>query len=550
MFVKKIQLINFKKFNKLTLDLSRQRPPPKLVLLIGVNGSGKSCIFDAFEAISSKAKDDTMLAPTYYRKNPAQDFQISIEFSDKTTITQHDHKKAPDNLSSTAFYGRSSLRQLPQLTRMSLWQAGRVHFETDSDRPRMYIEKDNRFENDLDKTMESVLKDVFKANNSPVQIQKQYIIPLNEAFTRIFGEDNQTKLTLLELIPPLDGKVASILFKKGKSTIHYNYLGNGEKQVFNILVNLLSRTSFYQNTIYYLDELDLHLNTKLQAALLKEIVEHWIPIDCQLWTASHSLGFIEYANEIEQAVILDFDDLNFDQPQTLFPQTKNRYDVFEIAVSKEFLAKVIEGKRIIFAENTDTPFYNNLGIKDTIFFTAIDKNDVFFKAQNLHYEGLIDRDFLTNEEIELIGKIYPNLLILKYYSIENYFYHPDNLAEYYQSQAKPFDKSVYIERLTESKNTNLGKIVLGIVGARNSYPFFKEHEQVKFRKQFKNNAENLLALLQNNDFEIFYQIFPAKDYGRELAERQHLNKDKLAQTLWFKNQIQTLFSWYRTKNGK
>jgi len=81
---------------------------------------------------------------------------------------------------------------------------------------------------------------------------------------------------------------------------------------------LLSRTPFYQDTIYYLDELDLHLNTKLQYALLKEIVENWIPDGCQLWTASHSLGFIEYANE--HAVIIDFDDLNFDHAQTLFAQ--------------------------------------------------------------------------------------------------------------------------------------------------------------------------------------------------------------------------------------
>jgi hypothetical protein len=253
------------------------------------------------------------------------------------------------------------------------------------------------------------------------------------------------------------------------------------------------------------------------------------------------LGFIEYANEADHAVIIDFDDLNFDQPQTLLPQSKNRYEVFEIAVSKEFLSKVIEGKRIVFAENTDTPFYNSLGIKDTIFFTGIDKNDVFFKAKNLHYEGLIDRDFLTHEEIQLIRKTYPNLLILKYYSIENYFYHPDNLAEYYQSRQQPFDKTAYIQRLTESKNANLGKIVLGIVGARNGYPFFKEHEHAKLRKSFKDNAENLLALLQSNDFEKFYKIWPAKDYGKDLPDRQNLNKDKLSQTLWFKNQIQSLF---------
>jgi hypothetical protein len=244
----------------------------------------------------------------------------------KARIVRHDNQKWPDNVSPTAFYGRSSLRQVPQLTRTALGQGKPVNFDKDSDRPRMYIERDNRFENDLDKITGLILKDFYRSDQLASQIKLKYINPISEAFTRIFGENSATQLTLLELIPPLDDKVADIIFKKGESEIHYNYLGNGEKEVFNILINLLVRKNFYQDTIYYLDELDLHLNTKLQYHLLKEIVENWIPANCQLWTASHSLGFIEYANEVDNAVIVDFDELDFDKPQTLFVQPKNRYD--------------------------------------------------------------------------------------------------------------------------------------------------------------------------------------------------------------------------------
>ncbi len=51
MFINKLQLKNFKRFTDLTVDRAAQQNqnPPKLVLLIGANGSGKSCIFDAFE---------------------------------------------------------------------------------------------------------------------------------------------------------------------------------------------------------------------------------------------------------------------------------------------------------------------------------------------------------------------------------------------------------------------------------------------------------------------------------------------------------------------
>ncbi|MDM8560708.1 AAA family ATPase [Candidatus Parabeggiatoa sp. HSG14] len=537
MFIKKLQLVNFKRFTDLTIELNEQR----LVLLIGANGSGKSCIFDAFEAISSKAKDETILQSAYYRKELEKDFEVTITLSNQKILTRHDNKNLPLNVSATAFYGRSSLRQVPQLLRKALGQMNSMEFEKDFDRPKMYIERDKRFENDIEKIAELILEDVFGSNQYTAQIVEQYINPINEAFARIFGDNNNTQLSLLKLIPPLNNKVATILFKKGDSEIHYNYLGNGEKAIFNILINFLSRKNLYQETIYYLDEMDLHLNTKLQYALLKEIVEHWLPDGCQLWTASHSLGFIDYANDFEQAAIIDFDALNFDQPQTLLPQPKNRYEIFEIAINKDFFSKIMTGKRIVFSENTDTPFYNNVGIENTIFFTAIDKNDVFFKTKNLHYYGLIDRDFLTDEEIQLIQNTYSNLLILKYYSIENYFYHPENLAEYYQSKKQDFDKAAYIAHLKVCKNTQKENIILGIVGARNGYPFFREHERVTLKKSFKNNAKNILPLLQSNDFETFYPVFPAKDYGKDLSERQNLNKNQLSQTQWFKKQVQSIF---------
>jgi energy-coupling factor transporter ATP-binding protein EcfA2 len=317
MFIRQLQLTNFKRFTDLTIDLSDQTVPPTLVLIIGINGSGKSAIFDAFEAISSQTKDETMLPSSYYRKNPHSEFQVKIEFADQTVAIEHDRHIGSDHLNATSFYGRSSLRQVPQLTRTQLGTGQPVNLARDSDRPKRYIDRDHRFENDLDRITSLILKDFYRSDQAASQIKTKYLQPINEAFSRIFDGNEATQLTLLELIPPLEEQVADIIFKKGQSEIHYNYLGNGEKEIFNVLVNLLVRKSFYQETIYYLDELDLHLNTKLQYRFLTEIVENWIPPNCQLWTASHSLGFIEYANEVDHAAIIDLDDLDFDQPQTL-----------------------------------------------------------------------------------------------------------------------------------------------------------------------------------------------------------------------------------------
>ena len=54
----RLRLENFKRFTDLTIDLSSFAGAPKLVLLIGANGSGKSSVFDAFEYLSAPHKGD------------------------------------------------------------------------------------------------------------------------------------------------------------------------------------------------------------------------------------------------------------------------------------------------------------------------------------------------------------------------------------------------------------------------------------------------------------------------------------------------------------
>ena len=58
MNVTRLRLANFKRFTDLTIDLSPCAGAPKLVLLIGANGSGKSSVFDAFEYLSAQHKGD------------------------------------------------------------------------------------------------------------------------------------------------------------------------------------------------------------------------------------------------------------------------------------------------------------------------------------------------------------------------------------------------------------------------------------------------------------------------------------------------------------
>ncbi len=391
MFVTYLQLAHFKRFTHLNIDLRNLAQPPKLVLLIGSNGSGKSSVFDAFEAIATVSKDGRNGDDGYLTKSGTSDFRVSIVLSNGKTYHRLASITSTEEVSNHFFYGRSSLRQISSLTRTALGQVP-VDFESDSDRPRRFIDRDERFENDIEKITEQILREVFRTNSQTADIKERFVNPINQAFMRIFGDNQATTLRLTVLNPPLEGKVADILFRKGEAEIHYNLLSSGEKEVFNILINLLSRRGLYQDTVYFFDEIDLHLNTRLQYNLLKEITEHWIPDGCQFWTASHSLGFIDYANDAGHAAIIDFDDLDFDAPQVLLPQPKNRLEVYEIAVPQETLLKLFRDKRIFICENRNDQYYNLLGFEDTLFVGVHNSNAVFIKIKREPgYYGVRDR---------------------------------------------------------------------------------------------------------------------------------------------------------------
>ena len=547
MYVKKLQFKNFKRFSDLTIDLSGLSKPPKLVLMIGSNGSGKSSLFDGFEMASSYLKGDVPTSwegsKNYYKKSnetgkyPTD--MIIVDKKGKEIDLRNSLKKdlaVIINPMTNAFYGRSSLRQTPRLTRTSFGQ-NKLEFEKDSDRPKFYIDKDDRFENDIEHTVKVLLDDFFKRNASGSdEIIQNFITTINNAFKNIYQEGKPTTLQFQSFSPPIEGTTAEILFKKGNSIIHYDLLSAGEKEVFNILLNLLSRRALYQDTIYFFDELDLHLNTSLQYSLLKEITENWIPEDCQLWTASHSLGFIDYANESELATIIDFDDLDFDKPQILYPQQKDDLEVFEIAVPQEILIRLFQGKMIIFCENQNDEYYQLLGLDKKIFVGVRDVKDVFLQTKNQPKSfGLRDRDYLTDTEILRIQKKYPNLFILEFYCFENYLYHPDNIQEI---NPQGFDYQEYSIDIIKQKNDNLLDIVVRLNDSRKNYQELGE-AGINSREDEKVITEKL----KSDKFEEFYPYFDMKSkFKKQYLEKFNLSTKKLVKTQWFKNQIEKILS--------
>lgn len=552
MNVTRLRLANFKRFTDLTIDLSSCAGAPKLVLLIGANGSGKSSVFDAFEYLSAQHKGDPAPPSTrfsdafsdgfykgeaydkflrYLKKDPATAVSASCSFGGGFEVGRSDGSApitSPDGWDvKSAFYGRSSLRTVPELRATP----AAVDAGADPDRPRRFIDFDTRLDADVARVTEDVLRDFWGKDSASEEIKARFVAPINDALARVFGNGSATTLRLTQMIPALGQKPADIRFRKGQSDFHYDLLSSGEKEVFNILLNLFTRREHFPNAIYFIDELDVHLHTRLQHALIREVVEHWIPDYSQLWTASHSLGFIEYASDAADAAIIDFDDLDFDRPQVLTPAPKSAA-IFEIAVPRDSALKVFPNQTLVVCENRDALLYNAIELPGLLFVGARDKNAVGLQTRaNDEFRGLIDRDFLGSDEIEELRREQPNLFVLGYYSLESYLYHPLNLA----AVSPPgFDETEYRESLQARMAAVRDRVLITLERSRNSYEVLKT-----LPKETKAHAlEEIAAATASDDFETFYPFLDMKNQrpGDYLAPF-NLQRLDLARTDWMRDAI-------------
>lgn len=536
MRITKVHLQNFKRFTDLTIDQIPETA--KLVLLIGANGSGKSSVFDGFDYFHKVFKGgiNQEVLQEYYSKNKEQ-LIIELLFSNGETLSvDSNYQTKGDRLNSKKIIGRSSIRNVPRISN----QANPDIFSDNNDAPASLIDADTRFHNDLFMYMQNIdnalREPIFNGRSADtLQIFQQYIEPLNSSLQNIFGGTSQTIIQIAEYQNATRSSNGKLIFRKGDSKINYDLLSHGEKQVVILLLNFIVRREYYNDAIIFIDEMDAHLNTSLQYKLLEEIVNLWIPDNAQLWTASHALGFIDYARKSETAAIIDFDNLDFDAPQTLLPQLKESIDVYDIAIPKTMMFDILKDKRIVVCENQNDEYYNLLGIANTIFVGTNNSRDVFLTVKrDERYHSLRDRDFLSDTEIDKLKKIYPKHHILRYYDFENYLYHPDNVEEL---DLDRFDKTAYIKSITDQKNEKIFYILPVLASSRQTYEEFKT-DTVKDKE-----STQIIDDLRSDDFEKFYKYFDMKMQFSKNGWTPFLSsKEKLVSTQWFKQKIEEVLN--------
>lgn len=440
MRVKKLQLIKFKRFTDLTIDLGTD--PAKIIALVGPNGCGKSSVFDAFE---EKAKDYkgggtpvSYLSKSLYFENADQSY-------DKNNQIKIEYNNASKQFGKNSFYFRSSYRFTARIDAAQIRKLPNI--EDDQNRPQTSIDLDSRLHENYERLIGSFYNEVYNRDKTGKQWADENINILNQILNKVLD------ITVSNLGNPVEGK-GKLYFEKGYSkNFPYENLSSGEKEVIDIIIDLIVKSNTYNDTVFCIDEPELHLNTAIQRKLLIEI-EKIIPDTCQLWIATHSIGFLRALQEElnVKTQIIDMGGHNFDEEIKLQPIKKTRHNwqsIFRTAL--EDITGLVAPKLIIYCEGTianslDEEIFNAIfsEIDHCLFVSATNKNEslkyagVALTVLNKAFDGvkikvLADRDDDTGTtpkgssvkicklerrefenylyDYEIISKTFPNITV-------------------------------------------------------------------------------------------------------------------------------------------
>lgn len=479
MRIKKIQLKEFKRFDNLTIDLGEN--PKKIVAVVGPNGCGKSSIFDALEdklrdfrhlgdegaSFYSKAlyyEDEEKRKTTY---NKAQAVQITL---DGGTINRK------------SFYIRTAYRFTSKfnVTRLE----AQPEILASRDEPISSIAIDTRLEANYKRLLGKAYTEFFDGSKTGDDVRNELIGKVNQILNQILDIEISELGNILE-------KKGQLYFKKGNvKDFPYANLSSGEKEVIDIVLDLIVKTQEYNETVFCIDEPELHLNTAIQRKLLLEI-EKLIPDNCQLWVATHSIGFLRGLQEDlkDKSQVLDFSEKDFFTGThtivPIIPSRKNWQRIFSTVL--EDLTGLISPRRIIYCEGKDRPgqngeergfdakVFNSIFSEkyhDTVFVSSGGNTELDQRSNiamtiltkvlsDIEILVLKDRDISSgrlnteNDRQVYLDNNPNNYRVLKRWEIENYLYDKEVLKKYCLNNDLEFKEADYDNFVTDIVNQNI-----------------------------------------------------------------------------------------------
>ncbi|MEA4820800.1 MAG: AAA family ATPase [Erysipelotrichales bacterium] len=511
MKLRKLKLNKYKRFHGLTIDLGDE--PKRIVALVGPNGCGKSSVFDSllFHANAYERIGNSSIGLTYHSLEQAPNYSyqnVEINF-DIGTFREVRTSREITGTQNTIVSFRSSFRYNGTL---NVKESKAVSELKNNDFGASYAAQiDQRIEQNYRRLNIKYNKYLNEIDCRPSEAKVHIIGELNSAIS------NCLKIQI-DNLGNIESGQGTLFFKKDDTMtpFEYNVLSSGEKEVVDILLDLYLRKDEYTDSIYIIDEPELHLNTAIQRKLLIEI-NKMIPENCQILIATHSIGFLralqDELNDISQIIEFKEDNKWASESYTLLPMVKSRYNwqrLFSTALDD--LTGLIAPKRIVYCEGRAEPksggvergldaiVFNNIfneAYPETLFIssggnTELDQRSeiaisilskVFSEVEIL---VLKDRDMasgkMTTEENR---KQYLNLnpdnhRVLGRFEIENYLYDREVLQKYCKNESLQFDEESYNSFVTDISNQQLkdetGRIknICNIVGSINAEVFKKK----------------------------------------------------------------------------
>lgn len=353
----------FKRFTKLTVQGIPETA--RLIMLAGPNGCGKSSFFDALNLWYAVNSGWLNYWTSEYNLKEVQsgiDVPPILEENRLGTILRsglpyvgfHDYEidEVARQNNRKVFRIRSAYRNDPEFRIKHFERVGSSLDDRKEQQFRM-VDNDAAVARNYQRLVSQAVGDIFvgSAETTAGQLRKRILGDIQKALLRLFPD-----LKLNSLGDPLND--STFRFTKGASQgFEYMNLSGGEKAAFDLILDLVIARREYNNTVFCIDEPESHMNASLQAELLSVLYD-LVPGNCQLMLATHSIGMMRRARDIEaknpgSVTFLDFGGRDFDRRQVIEPTVPDRAfwnRVYDVAL--EDLAKLVAPERVVICEGT------------------------------------------------------------------------------------------------------------------------------------------------------------------------------------------------------